>query len=80
MHTPISKHVQPPPTGHQLNYVTDVTTKWLGSKCYFVSICTPWPERHRPTFEANFARMEPLRDGKLPSTPCVTRERNGLAF
>ena len=32
------KHVQPPPTGHQLNYITDITTKWLGSKCYFVSI------------------------------------------
>ena len=32
------KHVQPPPTGRQLNYITDITTKWLGSKCYFVSI------------------------------------------
>jgi hypothetical protein len=36
------KHVQPPPKGHELNYITDITTKWLGSKCYFVSIyCSP---------------------------------------
>src|SRR5713226_9195979 len=32
------KRVQPPPTGHQLNYITDITTKWLGSKCYFLSV------------------------------------------
>jgi hypothetical protein len=32
------KHLQPPPKGSQLNYIEDITTKWLGSKCYFVSI------------------------------------------
>lgn len=32
------KHIKPPPQGHQLNYLVDITTKWLGSKCYFISI------------------------------------------
>src|SRR3954454_24500912 len=60
------KHVQPPPTGHQLNYVTDIMTKWLGSKCYFVSTyACPGPNALSPTFEWRFARMEPLRDGKF---------------
>ena len=32
------KHIEPPPQGHQLNYLVDITTKWLGSKCYFIRI------------------------------------------
>ena len=60
------KHVQPPPTGHQLNYITDITTKWLGSKCYFVSIyACPGPNAISPTFETKFARMEYVGDGKF---------------
>ena len=53
------KHVQPPPQGHQLNYITDITTKWLGSKCYFISTyACPGPNALSPTFETKFARME----------------------
>lgn len=49
------KHIQPPPEGSQLNCIVDITIKWLGSKCYLVSIYrTPRQE----TFEARFARME----------------------
>lgn len=60
------KHVQPPPTGHQLNYITDITTKWLGSKCYFVSIyACPGPNAISPTFDSKFARMEYLGNGKF---------------
>ena len=60
------KHVQPPPTGHQLNYVTDITTKWLGSKCYFVSIyACPGPNAISPTFETKFARMEYVGNAKF---------------
>src|ERR1700689_424834 len=60
------KHVQPPPTGHQLNYVTDITAKWLGSKCYFVSIyACPGPNAISPTFETKFARMGTVGDGKF---------------
>jgi hypothetical protein len=53
------RDVQPPPTGHQFNYITDITTRWLGSKCYFVSIyACPGLNAISPTFETNFARME----------------------
>ena len=59
-------HVQPPPKGHLLNYVTDITTKWLGSKCYFVSVyACPGPHAISPTFEAKFARMEHLGHGRF---------------
>src|SRR5215470_9536634 len=60
------KRVQPPPKGHQLNYVTDITTKWLGVKCYFVSIyACPDPNAIAPTFETNFARMEYVANAKF---------------
>ena len=60
------KHIQPPPKGHQLNYLVDITTKWLGSKCYFVSIyACPGPNALSPTFEAKFARLEHIGGGKF---------------
>ena|SRR5438270_2933235 len=53
------KHLLPPPAGHQLNYIEDITTKWLGSKCFFVSIYrSRGPHALAPTFESKFARME----------------------
>jgi hypothetical protein len=49
------KHVLPTPEGSKFNSIVDITIKWLGSKCYFVSIYrTPTQE----TFETRFARME----------------------
>jgi hypothetical protein len=52
------KHVQPPPKGRQLNYLVDITTKWLGSKCYFISIYrSPGPHAISPTFETKFAKL-----------------------
>jgi hypothetical protein len=60
------KHVQPPPAEAQFNYITDITTKWLGSKCYFVSIYrSPGPHAVSPTFETKLARMEYVGDGKF---------------
>jgi hypothetical protein len=60
------KHVQPPPKGRQLNYLVDITTKWLGSKCYFISIYrSPGPHAISPTFESKFARMEYVGNGKF---------------
>src|SRR5260370_4887910 len=51
-------HVQPPPVGHKLNYITDITTKWLGSKCYFISTyACPGPSALSSTFEPKFAPM-----------------------
>ena len=49
------KHVLPTPEGSRFNSIVDITIKWLGSKCYFVSIYRT-PNQH--TFETKFARME----------------------
>jgi hypothetical protein len=60
------KHIGPPPKGHQLNYLVDITTKWLGSKCYFVSIYrSPGPNAISPTFETKFARLEYVGNAKF---------------
>ena len=32
------KQVKPPAQNAKFNYMTDITVKWLGSKCYFISI------------------------------------------
>jgi hypothetical protein len=56
------KHVQPPPEGSRSNSIVDITIKWVGSKCYFISIYrTP----SQDTFEAKFARMEFVGNGKF---------------
>ena len=60
------KHIQPPPQGHQFNFITDITTKWIGSTCYFISIyACPGPNAIAPTFEEKFARMEYVGDSKF---------------
>ena|SRR5215471_1444586 len=60
------KHVEPPPTGHLANYVTDITTKWLGPKCYFLSAyACPGPNALSPSFESKFARMEYVGSAKF---------------
>ena len=52
-------HVQPPPTDHQANYITDITFKWLGSTCYFIAVyACPASNAISPTFETKFARLE----------------------
>ena len=53
------KHIQPPPTDASFNYITDITTKWIGSTCYFISIyACPGFNAISPTFETKFAKME----------------------
>jgi hypothetical protein len=60
------KHIRPPPKDAMFNYVTDITTKWLGSKLYFIAIyACPSPNAISPTFEGRFARMEFVGDGKF---------------
>jgi hypothetical protein len=60
------KYVERPPKGHQLNYLTDITIQWLGSKCYFISVyASPGPNALSPSFETKFARMEYIGDGKF---------------
>jgi hypothetical protein len=59
------KYIEPP-KGRQLNYLVDITTKWLGSKCYFIGIYrSPGPHAISPTFETKFARMEYVGNGKF---------------
>ena len=58
------KHIQTPPEGSQLNSMVDIKTKWLGSKCYFISVYrTPGP--HAKSFETKFARMEYVGNAKF---------------
>ena len=46
------KHIQPPSPDERFNYITDITTKWLGTKFYFISIyACPGPNAISPTFE-----------------------------
>ena len=60
------KHVQPPSPDERFNYITDITTKWLGSKCFFISIyACPGPNAISPTFEAKFAKMEYVGNAKF---------------
>jgi hypothetical protein len=60
------QHIEPPPKGHQVNYLTDITLRWLGSKCYFIAIyASPGPNAISPTFEAKFARMTYVGDNKF---------------
>jgi hypothetical protein len=58
------KHIQPPPKGSRLNSIVDIKTKWLGSKCYFISVYrTPGP--NAKSFETKFARMEFVGNAKF---------------
>lgn len=60
------RHVKPPPEGSHFNYVTDITLKWIGSTCYFISIyACPGPNAIAPTFEEKFARLEYVGDAKF---------------
>lgn len=58
------KHVLPPKEGEEFNYISEIGAKWNRNYFYFFSIYTcPSPNALTPTFEAMFARMEPLGDG-----------------
>ena len=59
-------HIKPPSPDQQFNYITDITTKWIGSTCYFISIyACPGPNAIAPTFQEKFARMEYVGDAKF---------------
>ena len=58
------KHLQTLPKGSQLNSIVEIKTKWLGSKCYFISVYrTPGPDAK--SFETKFARMEFVGNDKF---------------
>lgn len=58
------RYVKPPKEDEQFNYITDIQAKWFRNNFYFVATyACPGPNAISPTFEAKFARMEPLGDG-----------------
>lgn len=60
------KHVRDPNENERFNYITDIGAKWYRNFFYFFSTyACPDPNAVSPSFEAKFARMEPLPDGKF---------------
>jgi hypothetical protein len=60
------KYVQPPKPGEQLNYISDIGSKWHRNYFYFFAIYScPSPNALSPTFESMFARLESLGEGKF---------------
>jgi hypothetical protein len=60
------KYVLPPPAEGQFNYIIDIGAKWYSNYFYFFSTyACPGLNALSPTFEAKFARMESLGDGKF---------------
>ena len=60
------KHVLPPKEDEKFNYITDIKAKWNRNYFYFFSVyACPSPNALSPSFEAMFARMEPLGGGKF---------------
>jgi len=53
------KHIQPPPTDNDFNYIVDLFSKWYRHYFYFCAkYCSPGPNAISPFFETKFARME----------------------
>lgn len=60
------KHVLPPKKDERFNYINDIGAKWFRNYFYFFSTyACPGPNALSPSFEAKFARMEPLGNGKF---------------
>ena len=60
------RYVKRPKKGNQFNYIIDIGAKWFRNNFYFFSTyACPSPDALSPTFEAKFARMEPLRGGRF---------------
>jgi hypothetical protein len=58
------RYVRPPQEDEQFNYITEIQAKWFRNNFYFVATyACPSAHAISPTFEAKFARMEPLGDG-----------------
>ena len=59
------RHIQPRPDDYQLNYVSDIWTKWYQSSLFYfcATYQCPGPNALSPTFESRFARMWHTGDG-----------------
>jgi hypothetical protein len=53
------KHIKPPPTDNEWNYLVDIFGKWYRNYFYFCSTYNcPSPNAIVPSFEDKFARLE----------------------
>lgn len=53
------KHIKPPPTDSNFNYLADIYSKWYRSYFYFCATYhCPGPNAISPSFDTKFARME----------------------
>ena len=60
------RHIKPPIEASQFNYIIDITSKWIGSTFYFISIyACPGPNAISPTFEVKFARLQYVGDARF---------------
>jgi hypothetical protein len=62
------RYIQPPPAPaeFQRNYITDIYTKWYRHYFYFCAkYAVPGPNAIEPFFEAQFARLEYVREDRF---------------
>ena len=53
------RHLKPPPTDSDFNYIADIYTKWYRHYFFFCAkYCSPDPYAIAPDFETKFARLE----------------------
>ena len=59
-------HVKPPRENEQFNYIVDIYTKWFHNYFYFCAkYHCPGPNAISPFFEAKFARLEYIGNGRF---------------
>ena len=67
--------IKPPPADTQWNYIVDIYTKWYRNYLYFCSkYHCPDPTAITDYFEAKFARLEYVGNGKRPPPSVIVRE------
>ena len=59
-------HIKPPSPDERFNYIVDIYTKWYRHYFYFCAkYCCPGPTALMPFFEARFARLEYMGNGRF---------------
>lgn len=60
------KHIEPPPTDNDFNYLVDIYSKWYRNYFYFCAkYNSPNPNAISSSFETKFARMEYVGNEKF---------------
>ena len=60
------EHVKPPSGDEHFNYIIDIYSKWHGNYFYFCTkYACPGPNAISPYFEARFARLEYVGNGRF---------------